>query len=61
MPVVVAFDISEQRLPCVGLRRPTALMDEFDLGAWKKLSIGALSQQFPVRLMEGVAPITARC
>jgi hypothetical protein len=29
--VVIAFDVSEQRLTRFGLCRPSALMDEFDL------------------------------
>ncbi len=31
MPVVIAFDVSEQRLSGFRLGRPAALMDQFDL------------------------------
>ena len=31
VPVVIAFDVSEQGLPRFCLRRPSALMDKFDL------------------------------
>jgi hypothetical protein len=36
------------------------VMDRSVLRVWKKLSIGALSQQSPLRLMEGVIPDAAR-
>ena len=43
VPVVVALDVSEQRLSGFGVGRPPALMDQLDLQGVKKLSIGALS------------------
>lgn len=39
MPVVVAFDVSEQRPLCLSLCRSSALMDKFHLKGVKKLSI----------------------
>lgn len=43
MAVVVPLYVSQQRLPRLGVRRPSALMGEFDLEGVEKLSIGALS------------------
>lgn len=31
VPIVVSFDVAEQGLPCFGMRRPAALMDQFHL------------------------------
>lgn len=36
VPVVVAFNVSEQRLPCLSERCPSALMDEFGLEGMEK-------------------------
>jgi hypothetical protein len=52
LPIVVAFDIGEQVAPrgiAIGI---LALVHEFGFSVPKKLSIGALSQQFPLRLID---------
>jgi len=41
--IVVALNVSEQRLPCLGLRRPSALMDKFDLEGVEEALHRALS------------------
>ena len=58
-PIVIAFDIGEQVAPrgiAIGV---FAVVDELGFQSAKKLSIGALSQQFPLRLIDWM--IAAAC
>jgi hypothetical protein len=59
LPIVVAFDIGEQVVPrgiAIGV---LAVVNELGFQVPKKLSIGALSQQFPLRLIDWT--IAAAC
>ena len=58
---VVAFAVAEQVGSGFVPGRPSSLVSAFDLQGVEKLSRGALSQQQPARLMEGVAVRPARC
>ena len=58
-PIVIAFDIGEQVAPRSIAIGVFAVVDELGFRVPKKLSIGALSQQFPLRLIDGV--IAAAC
>ena len=58
--IVEALDVTEQippRLVAVGV---DAVVDPLGLEGVKELSIGALSQQSPLRLIDGVIPDAAR-
>jgi transposase-like protein len=58
--VIEAFDVGEQVSARFGAGGVHSMVYPFGLRVWKKLSIGALSQQSPLRLMEGVIPAAAR-
>ncbi|WP_419809298.1 hypothetical protein [Sphingomonas sp.] len=49
VPIAITLDLFEQRLPRLDLRRPSALMDEFDTGVRKRRSIRALLRRTPAR------------
>jgi len=60
LPIVVAFNVSEQVAPrgiAIGI---FALVDKFGFQVPKKLSIGALSQQFALRLINWVMAAACR-
>jgi hypothetical protein len=50
--IVIAFDVGKQVAPSGIAIEMFALMDEFGFSVPKKLSMGALSQQFPFRLID---------
>jgi hypothetical protein len=58
--IVEALDVTEQIASGLGPGVVNPVMDPLGLEVWKKLSIGALSQQSPLRLMDGVIPDWAR-
>jgi hypothetical protein len=58
--IVIAFDVSEQVAPRGMPIGVVALMDEFGFRVPKKLSIGALSQQFPLRLIDWLMAAACR-
>lgn len=58
-PVVKDLDVVEQVGPRLVMRGVAGAVDPFVLQTVEKLSVGALSQQLPLRLIEQVMPNSA--